>query len=88
MIQYTKIARKQLYRFIVKFNTIKAIKGEFEFRLRFIEDENRIFSKENMCRVLSLLKNTKKCKYRKNFILSSHMSVIFSFCLQFPRDNL
>lgn len=30
---------------IVKFNTIKAIKGEFEFRLRFIENENRIFSK-------------------------------------------
>ena len=46
MIQYAKIARKQLIgSLIVKFNTIKAIKGEFEFRLRFIENENRIFSK-------------------------------------------
>ena len=29
----------------MKFNTIKAIKCEFELKLRFIENENRIFSK-------------------------------------------
>lgn len=83
MIQYVKLQENSFIgSLIVKFNTIKAIKCEFEFKLRFIENENRIFSKENICRVLLLLlKNTKKCKYRKNFILSSYTSVIFSFCL-------